>query len=64
MKRLGKVAAQHKREHIKSSKIKKKIVQMDQNEEELEPLRSEVKWAINQLPLVKSAGDSRRDDKG
>ena len=28
---------------------------MDQNGEELEPLRSEVKWAINQLPLGKSA---------
>ena len=34
-----------------------KMVQMDQNGEELEPLRSEVKWAINQLPLGKSAGN-------
>ena len=34
-----------------------KIVQMDQNGEELKPLRSEVKWAINQLPLGKSAGN-------
>ena len=34
-----------------------KIVQMDQNGEELEPLRSEVEWAINQLPLGKSAGN-------
>ena len=33
------------------------MVQMDQNGEELEPLRSEVKWAINQLPLGKSAGN-------
>ena len=34
-----------------------KMVQMDQNGEELEPLRSEVEWAINQLPLRKSAGN-------
>ena len=34
-----------------------KILQMDQNGEELEPLRSEVEWAINQLPLGKSAGN-------
>ena len=32
-----------------------KMIQMDQNGEELEPLRSEVEWAINQLPLGKSA---------
>ena len=30
---------------------------MDQNGEELEPLRSEVEWAINQLPLGKSSGN-------
>ena len=30
---------------------------MNQNGEELEPLRSEVEWAINQLPLGKSAGN-------
>ena len=34
-----------------------KMVQMAQNGEELEPLRSEVKWAINQLPLGNSAGN-------
>ena len=35
-----------------------KNVQMYQNGEELEPLRSEVEWAINyQLPLGKSAGN-------
>ena len=34
-----------------------KMVQMDQNGEELESLRSEVEWAINQLPLGKSAGN-------
>ena len=34
-----------------------KMVQMDQNGEELEPLRSEVEWAINQLPLGKAAGN-------
>ena len=33
------------------------MVQMDQNGEELEPVRSEVEWAINQLPLGKSAGN-------
>ena len=32
------------------------VVQMDQGGEELEPLGGEVKWAINQLPLGKSAG--------
>ena len=45
-----------------------KMVQMDQNGEELEPLRSEVEWAINQLPLGKSAGNDaihgETDDKG
>ena len=30
---------------------------MDQNGEELEPLRSEIEWAINQLPLGKSAAN-------
>ena len=34
-----------------------KMVQMDQNGQELEPLRSEVEWAINELPLGKSAGN-------
>ena len=34
-----------------------KTLQMYQNGEELEPLRNEVKWAINQLPLGKSAGN-------
>ena len=33
------------------------MIQMGQNGEELEPLRSEVEWAINQLPLGKSAGN-------
>ena len=33
------------------------LIDLDQNGEELEPLRSEVEWAINQLPLGKSAGN-------
>ena len=33
------------------------MVQMDQNGQELEPLRSEVEWAINEVPLGKSAGN-------
>ena len=42
-----------------------KIVQMDQNGEELEPLRSEVEWAIKQLPLGKSAGnDASHGEEG